>query len=120
MSVPTLGKWLFGIQSVAFVYVCCVLPFRYVLRSGRFWRGVLFVWVTTAAFVFCSVLFGQFLRLNVDKSLDYYCFEGPQFLLFAFAGWWPGIMVSTVAIFIYKIRERLNQKQKSQPHETAA
>jgi hypothetical protein len=79
MSVPTLGKWLFGIQSAAFVYVCLVLPFRYVLRSGRFWRGVLFVWVTTAAFVFCSVLFGQFLRLNVDKSLEITVLRGHNF-----------------------------------------
>src|ERR1035438_8680670 len=44
MSTQTLGWWLFGIQSVAYIALCYVLPFRYVLRSGRFWSGRQLFW----------------------------------------------------------------------------
>jgi hypothetical protein len=120
MSTQTLGWWLFGIQAAVLFYFCCVLPFRYVLRSGRFWRSVQFVWGTLAALTLCSALLGEYLRLHVEKSLADYCADGTHVGAFILLGWWPGIMVCTFALLIYRLRERFSQKQKSQSHETAA
>lgn len=120
MSAQTIGWWIFGIQSGAYFIVCCLLPFFYVLRSGRFWRGVFFVWGTSVALVFGWDLLGQYLRLHVDKTVADYCFDGPHVLAFVLCGWWPGIVVCSIAILIYRLRERLRKKQEVQSHETAA
>jgi len=112
MDTQTLGLFLSWAQFVAFFILCIVLPSRFVLQTGRFWRGVLLVWISSSAFSFCSVLFGKYLRLNVDKSLADSCFEGPQFLAFALVGWLtPGMIVSGTAFFLFWRRKRLAKKQ---------
>jgi hypothetical protein len=105
MNTRTLGGWLFGIQFVVFVVVCYVFPFCYVLRTGRFWRGVLFCWLTEAALSFCSMMLGVYLYRNVDRILSQYCFEGPHFLAFAFTGWFQGMITAGIAQVIYRRRK---------------
>jgi hypothetical protein len=106
MSTTTLGSWLFGIQAVMFVALCYVLPFRYVLRTGRFWRGVLFCWLATTVFTLCSAILGVVLYQNLDKALIDYCFEGPEVLAFAAFGWFGGMIVSAVAQNNYRRRRQ--------------
>jgi hypothetical protein len=121
MDTQTLGSLLSWIQLIAFFVLCVVLPFRFVLHSGRFWRGVLFVWITSAIFSFCSILLGEYLRLNIDKSLADRCFEGPQFLAFALLGWLtPGMIVSGTACFLFWRRKRLSKKQKDEDFNQAS
>jgi ABC-type tungstate transport system substrate-binding protein len=111
MDTQTLTSFLFWIQMIAFFAMCVVLPFRFVLHTGRFGKGVLLVWISSAAFSFCSVMFGQYLYLNIDKSLADSCFEGPQFLCLALLGWWQGMIVSGTAFVLYRRRKRLAKKQ---------
>jgi hypothetical protein len=113
MDTQTLGLILSWTQLIAFFALCIVLPFRFVLHTGRFWRGVLLVWISSAAFSFCSVLFGEYLRLNIDKSLADSCFEGPQFLALALMGWTQGIIISGTAFVLYQRRKRLAKKQSN-------
>jgi len=121
MSTQTLDSYLGWSQSIAFLYVCIILPFRFVLHTGRFRRGVLLVWISSAAFSFCSVMLGQYFYLHIDKSLVDSCFEGPQFLAFALLGWLtPGMIVSGTAYFLFWRRKRLAKKQESDIHEAAA
>jgi hypothetical protein len=112
MDTQTLGSFLFWTQLIAFFTLCVVLPFRFVLHTGRFGRGVLLIWISSAAFSFCSVLLGEYLRLNIDKSLADSCFEGPQFLAFALMGWLsPGMLISGIAYLLFWRRKRLAKKQ---------
>jgi hypothetical protein len=66
------------------------------------------------------VLLGEYLRLNIDKSLADSCFDGPQFLGLALMGWMQGMIISGTALFLYRRRKRLAKKQTSIDHETAA
>jgi hypothetical protein len=111
MSIETLGWWLFGIQMVVYVAFCYVFPFRYVLRFGRFWKGVLMCWITAAAFSFCSLILGQYLHWHIDKVLANYCFDGPHFLAFAILGWWQGLIIAGIASVIYRRRKGLKENQ---------
>jgi len=86
MSTQTLGSILSWGQLIAFFVLCVVLPFRLVLHTGRFQRGVIFSWVAATAFSFCSVSLGEYLRLNIAKSLAGSCFEGPDALALALVG----------------------------------
>ena len=120
MSTETLESVLSWFQAIAFFILCVVLPFRFVLHTGRFWRGVLLVWITSAVFSFCSVMFGQYLYLNIDKSLVDSCFEGPQFLAFALMGWVNGMIISGTAYILYRRRKHLNRKQEDvKPDQTS-
>jgi hypothetical protein len=112
MSVQALGSTIAWTYNIAVLAVCIVLPFRYVLRTGRFRRGVVFVWIAAAVLSFCFVALGQYLRLNVDKSLANYCPEGPHFLIFALLGWWPGLLVSGTAYLLFARRKRLAINQE--------
>src|ERR1017187_2032473 len=116
MSTQTLGWWLFGIQSIAYIALCYVLPFRYVLRSGRFWRGVLFCWVAAAAFSFCTAMLGLYLYSHVDRALANYLFDGQHCLFFIVMGWTQGMIISGIALVIYQRRKRLSQKQEIKSH----
>ena len=121
MNTQTLSSILSWTQFVAFFVLCIILPFRFVLRSGGFWRGVIFVWLTSSAFSFCSVMLGWYLYQHVDKSLANSCFDGPQFLAFAVLGWvTPGMIVSGIAYLLFWRRKQLVKKQESGNHETAA
>jgi len=120
MSTQTLGSFLSWTQVIAFYALCVVLPFRFVLHTGRFKRGVLLVWISSVVFSFCSVLLGEYLRLNIDKSLADSCCEGPQFLCLALMGWTQGMIVSGIAFFLYWRRKRLAKKQESVDHEAAS
>jgi hypothetical protein len=111
MSTETLGWLLFGVQSSIYIALCYVFPFLYVLRSGRFWVGVLIGWGTAATFTFCSAMLGMYLYKHVDHALAGYCFEGPHFLAFTFCGWWQGIIISGMALIIHRRRKRLKQNQ---------
>lgn len=119
MSMQTLGWLIFGIQSVAYIALCYVLPFRYVLRSGRFWRGVLFSWITAAAFTFCITILGVCLYKQIDPVLVNYLFDGQQCIFFILMGWMQGMLISGIALVIYHRRKRLSQKQVIESHETA-
>jgi hypothetical protein len=121
MSTQTLNSVLCWSQFVAFFYLCIILPFRFVLRSGRFWRGVIFIWLTSTAFSFCSALFGLYLYQNIDRSLIDSCFEGPHVLAFAFMGWLsPGMLVSGIAYLLFWRRKQLARKSESANPQTAA
>ena len=94
-----------------FVGLCYVFPFRSVLRCGQFWRGVVLCWTTAAAFSFCSLMLGQYLYWHVDKALADYCCEGSHFLFFAMLGWSQGLIISGIALVIYRRRTRLKEEQ---------
>jgi ABC-type tungstate transport system substrate-binding protein len=121
MTSQTLNAVLGWSQVAAFFYACIFLPFRYVLRTGRFRRGVLIIWISASVFALCSVMLGQYLYSYVDRSLVEGCFEGPQFLAFALMGWLsPGMLVSGIAYLLFWRRQRLLKKQESNKHEAAA
>lgn len=121
MDVPTLNSVLGWSQVIAFFYVCAFLPFRYVLQTGQFRRGVVFVWIMSAALSFGSVMLGQYLYLKVDKSLVDSCFEGPQFLAFALMGWLsPGMLVCGIAYSLFWRRKQLAKKQELAKNEATA
>ena len=101
MSTETVGWLIFAAQSIGYIALCYVLPFVYVLRSGRFWIGVLLGWITAAAFTFASMMVGQYLYSHVDHTLANFCFEGPHFLAFTFCGWWQGMIISALARLLY-------------------
>lgn len=115
MRTETLGWLLFGVQSAVYIALCYVYPFRYVLRSGRFWGGLLIGWGTAAAFTFCSMQLGWYLYHHVDHALAGYCFEGPHFLAFTVCGWWQGGIISGVALIIHRRRKRLAEVQVAEP-----
>jgi hypothetical protein len=106
MNTETAGQIIFAAQSVGYVGLCYVLPFAYVLRTGRFWHGVGIGWVTAAAFAFVSMWIGQFLYRCVAHGLASYCFEGPQFLMFMVFGWFQGMIVCLPAIIIHQMRKK--------------
>jgi hypothetical protein len=112
MSTEALGWWLFGVQAAAYVALCYVYPFRYMLRSGRFGRGVLLCWIAAAVFSFCSLILGQYLGWRVDRVLANYCCEGPQFLAFAILGWCQGLIIAGIASVIFRRRSGLKEKQQ--------
>jgi len=113
MSTQTLNSFLSWIQFIAFFVLCIALPFRYVLRTGRFWRGVVFTWIASATFSFCSVMLGQYFYWHIDKSLSDSCFEGPQFLAFAFLGWLsPGMLVSGIAYLLFWRRKTFGSEAR--------
>ena len=121
MGTQTLNAVLGWSQVIAFFYACIFLPFRYVLHTGRFRRGVIFIWVSASAFAFCSVMLGQYLYTYVDKSLVDSCCEGPQFLEFALMGWLtPGMLVSGIAYLLFWRRQRLAKKKENIDLEATA
>jgi hypothetical protein len=114
MNPQTLSSILLWTQFAAFFVLCVILPFRFVLRSGRFWRGVIFAWLASAAFSFCSSMLGWYLFTHIDKGLYDGFFDGPQFLAFAFLGWLsPGMMVSGIAWLLFWRRKRSTKKKES-------
>jgi len=121
MTTQTLNAVLGWSQVAAFFYACIFLPFRYVLRTGRFKRGVIIIWVSASVFAFCSAMLGQYLYSYVDRSLVEGCFEGPQCLAFALMGWLsPGMLVAGIAYLLFWRRQRLAKKKESIDHEAAA
>jgi|SRR5215469_8237225 len=119
MSTQNVAWWIFGLQAAVYTIIC-LWPFFYVLRSGRFWRGVLFVWGPSVAWAFYCDLLDKYLVLHVDKTLPDYGIERVPLLPFVLAGWWPGIVICGIAFLIYRLRERLKKKQEIGPFETAA
>ena len=121
MTTQTLNAVLGWSQVAAFFYACIFLPFRFVLHTGRFKRGVIICWVSASVFAFCSAMLGQYFYSYVDRSLVESCFEGPQFLAFALMGWLsPGMLVCGIAYLLFWRRKRFAQKQESVKHEAAA
>ena len=122
MSTQTLGLFLSWTQLIAFFVLCVVLPFRFVLHTGRFKRGILLVWILAAAFSFCSVLLGEYLRRNIDNSLANSCFEGGR----SFSMRVDGIAFarndcSGHSLFsFFATGERLAKKQEGVDHVAAA
>jgi hypothetical protein len=121
MSTETLSELLSWIQLAALFALCVVLPFRYVLHTGRFRRGVVFSWVSATAFSFCSMILGQYLYTHVDRSLVDSCCDGPEFLGFALVGWLsPGMLVSGIAYSLFWRRKHLAKKHEMDNHEPAS
>ncbi len=119
MSTQTTGSLLFGIQSIAYVALCYVLPFRFVLRTGRFGRGILLCWASASAFTFFSAMLGQFLNHHVDKTLVDSCFDGSHVLAMLLMGWWQGLIISGIALALYRRRQRLSGKSEVLSQEPA-
>ena len=98
------GWIIFATQTVGYVGLCLIVPFAYVLRTGRFWLGVVIAWLMAAAFTFVSMWIGCYVNQHVSRELANYCFEGPHFVGSAFCGWWQGMIVCLPAWIIHRRR----------------
>jgi hypothetical protein len=117
MSTEIIGWLIVVVEGATLIAVTYVLPFVYVLKSGRFWRGVLISWLRTVAVFFAFFCTGEFLRLHVDKKLTVYCSDGPAFLAACFVGWMPVMISAGTAYGLHRRRQRLARNQVERPNQ---
>ena len=116
MKIETIGWMIVAVQAAAIIAFTYVLPFVFVLKSGRFWFGVLIGWLPSVAVFFISLCVGEFLRRHVDKRFADYCSDGPAFLGACFAGWMPVMISAGVAYGLYRRRQRLARREAERPN----
>jgi len=69
------------------------IPFFYIVRTGRFFKGVALTWFLVAGWYFLlGVLLAPFLQ-RISKDMP----DGQHFGVALLVGWWFGIVVSLPA-----------------------
>jgi hypothetical protein len=92
------------ILNAAIVIISCVIPFRYVLRTGNIFRGFFLSWgLAVLSYFLVSVpIFGiihAFDRYLAERSVPDAIGNMPVILF----GWFPAIIVSSVAMAVRQI-----------------
>lgn len=98
------------IVVIASYVIMYVLPFIYILRKGKFYKGFLASWVFQFIYSFLISTFVPYLLLLKfpdQKNLIYDIFpEGNLIVAAIMIGWLPAFIVCEIAHLIYRFRNR--------------
>ena len=96
-----------------------VVPFIYVLRTGRFIKGVLLTWVLMilTTFMLSGVIYALVHHLLAPEIAAEFLPEGNALAASFFVGWFFGLVISSVA---YLIRSAVKDREAKQKSEEAS